>query len=483
MAFNKSNVARPAALAASINSSTNTLVVDDATGYPQNNFAIRIGDSYPWEIAIVGSRDGNVFESVERGAEGSSASAHSSGALVVHVATARDMVVQTPRQGHIMALIQDPTTLQYPERPGYVSVVHYFGWEEPPVDPSHPYDIWTQVDPPAGLPLPASYDGATLRQIIAQDAASYTGATLRSVTVGDTINKLESDSRVVLWWNEVGAADSYNVYRNTSNDFGTSTKVGDEVAGTSFLDTGLTNSTEYYYWATSVEGATESAPIGVIVATPIANLYSTNFMEYEVGQEPNDWTKRWVTDENSCFIEEDNNERYMEVLATTSGTARFAYTWDILDAAFGRENATILAEYSATGDNSADPRIGSHISGSAGAETGYVAAEGTGTSFLVPYDDGGVGGNEQGDSIMTKDGTKFFLEMLITRDNGSDTVEYRVWEKGTTRPTTPHLSFVRGSEVALDIGAIGISRLNDQGSVKLHFYSVGLNGQSPQIPN
>ena len=43
----------------------------------------------------------------------------------------------------VASAVQDDT-LGYPPRPAAL-VVHWYGWDEPPTDPEHPYDQWHEI--------------------------------------------------------------------------------------------------------------------------------------------------------------------------------------------------------------------------------------------------------------------------------------------------------------------------------------------------
>ena len=94
-----------------------------------------------------------------------------------------------------------------------------------------------------------------------QSPTAPTGLAVSSLTV-DTVN---------LTWTAVADAAGYNVYRSTSSD-GTYTKINTvPVTSSSFTDTGLTDSTTYYYSVTAVNliGESEfSAEVSAITLTP-----------------------------------------------------------------------------------------------------------------------------------------------------------------------------------------------------------------------
>ena len=76
------------------------------------------------------------------------------------------------------------------------------------------------------------------------------------------------DQQVALSWNASTGATSYHVKRGTTKG-GPYTQVG-APAGTVYGDTGLTDSTTYYYVVTAVNSAGESGTSNEVSATPIA---------------------------------------------------------------------------------------------------------------------------------------------------------------------------------------------------------------------
>jgi fibronectin type 3 domain-containing protein len=77
------------------------------------------------------------------------------------------------------------------------------------------------------------------------------------------------DASVAISWSASSGATGYNVYRSTST--GTETLLKSDVQGTTFSDTGLTNSTTYFYKVSAINGAGESALSSEVSATPQAS--------------------------------------------------------------------------------------------------------------------------------------------------------------------------------------------------------------------
>ena len=79
------------------------------------------------------------------------------------------------------------------------------------------------------------------------------------------------NARVSLTWTAALGATSYNIYY--SNTSGVTTSNGTKISGvtaTSYLHTGLTNGSTYYYIVTSVSAGGESAPTSQVSAMPVA---------------------------------------------------------------------------------------------------------------------------------------------------------------------------------------------------------------------
>jgi len=75
------------------------------------------------------------------------------------------------------------------------------------------------------------------------------------------------DSQVSLTWTASSGATSYNVLRSTTNG-GPYSQIASGVTTTSYLDTGLTNGTTYYYVVRAVNGAGTSGNSNQASATP-----------------------------------------------------------------------------------------------------------------------------------------------------------------------------------------------------------------------
>jgi fibronectin type 3 domain-containing protein len=78
-----------------------------------------------------------------------------------------------------------------------------------------------------------------------------------------------SDKKVVLTWTASPGAASYSIFRGTSHNGEGATPVATGVTATSFMDTGLTDGTTYYYYVEAVNALGPSAPSSEVSATPV----------------------------------------------------------------------------------------------------------------------------------------------------------------------------------------------------------------------
>lgn len=86
-----SSTAVDTVLASAIGASDTSLTVNSDTGYPSVPFVIVIDpDTGSEELVLVAARSGTIFSTLTRGYDGTAAVAHSSGAVVKHVATGLD---------------------------------------------------------------------------------------------------------------------------------------------------------------------------------------------------------------------------------------------------------------------------------------------------------------------------------------------------------------------------------------------------------
>lgn len=100
MARNYSNVAEETTLSAAINSSATSITVGSNTGYPAAPYTILVDPGLPTEEVVEVTAVAGTTWTVTRGVDGTPASSHDLGAVVVHGYSARDL--REP-QDHIAA--------------------------------------------------------------------------------------------------------------------------------------------------------------------------------------------------------------------------------------------------------------------------------------------------------------------------------------------------------------------------------------------
>jgi hypothetical protein len=137
--------------------------------------------------------------------------------------------------------------------------------------------------------------GTTYYYWVEADNALQTGAAAGSVSGEITILATPGSvtatdatipNEVLIGWNAVSGATSYNVWRNTSNNTGTATKIATGQTGTSYTDTTVSTTTIDYYWVTASNATQTSGyggPAEGLAELPApGNLAATNNLTNEV---------------------------------------------------------------------------------------------------------------------------------------------------------------------------------------------------------
>jgi hypothetical protein len=112
--------------------------------------------------------------------------------------------------------------------------------------------------------------------------AVYGSATLSAPT---NLIATAGDAQATLEWTATPGASSYHVKRSTVSG-GSYTTVGN-VSSPTFLNTGLTNGTPYYYVVTASNGAEETAISSQVAVTPVAAGYDGWLADYPALTGPN----------------------------------------------------------------------------------------------------------------------------------------------------------------------------------------------------
>lgn len=97
----------------------------------------------------------------------------------------------------------------------------------------------------------------------------YEGGT-PTIPAPTNLTATAGDAKVTLNWNAVTDATGYNVKRSTTAG-GPYTTIASNVSGISYVNSGLTNGTTYYYVVTAITANGESGPSNEASATPKAN--------------------------------------------------------------------------------------------------------------------------------------------------------------------------------------------------------------------
>lgn len=130
----------------------------------------------------------------------------------------------------------------------------------------------------------AAGESAPSTLVSATPSAGGGGVVLTAPYLAATPNS----TQVKLNWYAVSTATSYNLYWSTTSGVtpANGTKIGG-LTGTSYIQTGLTNGTTYYYVLTAVNAAGESAPSPQASATPAAAPagWSTSSILYSNGSQ------------------------------------------------------------------------------------------------------------------------------------------------------------------------------------------------------
>lgn len=139
--------------------------------------------------------------------------------------------------------------------------------------------------------------------------------TTETIDAPTNLTATSGDSQVTLSWSAVTGATGYNVKRSTTAG-GPYTTIATNVAGTSYLDTTVTNGTTYYYVVTAVDSSNnESANSNEASATPQApsshgllrvTMNDSSEREYQLSTTEIDGFINWVKDhastDSNCYM-------------------------------------------------------------------------------------------------------------------------------------------------------------------------------------
>jgi poly(3-hydroxybutyrate) depolymerase len=115
---------------------------------------------------------------------------------------------------------------------------------------------------------------AMIKAMLTRVSSGYTGWTAATGGAFGAPTSLvaadSSASRVALFWNPVGGAKGYNVFRNSCSGCGFSKVNAALVTSPSFADTGLAPNRTYYYYVTAVNSADVDSPVSATVSKKTA---------------------------------------------------------------------------------------------------------------------------------------------------------------------------------------------------------------------
>jgi autotransporter-associated beta strand protein len=194
-----------------------------------------------------------------------------------------------------------------------------------------------------------------------------------------SVSASPGNGQVSLSWSPVAGATSYNVKRSLTSGSGYGTVTN--VVSTSFVNTGLANSTTYYFVVSATNSYGESANSSEVSATPSAG-YATNF--FWTGAVNGNWdtaTANWRTNGLSAVFR-DGGAVVFDDTALSNTTVNLSAT---------RTPAAVTVNSSS---------LAYTISGSAIAGTGSLTKSGLGTLTLSGANTYGGGTTNSGGTII-----------------------------------------------------------------------------------
>ncbi|MEX1093324.1 MAG: hypothetical protein WEF28_09220, partial [Acidimicrobiia bacterium] len=203
--------------------------------------------------------------------------------------------------------------------------------------------------------------------------------------------------------------------------------------------------------------------------------YFTDFSEYSTGSAPSDWTRRHNTTGVGWTVEADAGATGGKVLrrGTASGTDRRSLSWDAIDSDPDRDDVEILFRFrSAT---KLDARAFVRGSGGSGNETmytlGLASPSGNNTLRVGKYDGGTFTALNDTAYAGYTTNTWFWCRMQVQ----GTTLRRRVWEDGTTEPT----SWVdpQTDSAVTAAGWVGVFNFQAD-AVDIDLFGVGTNGDT-----
>jgi hypothetical protein len=191
--------------------------------------------------------------------------------------------------------------------------------------------------------------------------------------------------------------------------------------------------------------------------------FFTDFKEYAISVQPNDWTTRWDVGGGSEWrIIEHGGEFALQHLADEDGHRLI--TWDVVPLVADIEIAVVVHVVSVVSDQA---RVILRASGGDGSERGWVVTLSNGMSvLLINMDDGEFNLIAQ-DSFIYDEDVYVFMRFRIFRDE----VKVRVWNMGDPEPMDWLIEVVDDRNMDSGWGGVGGYNFETDG---LHFLFFGV---------
>lgn len=150
------------------------------------------------------------------------------------------------------------------------------------------------------------------------------------------------DGEALVEWTGAGGM-TYAVWRGISSAFEDAELIADEIVDDYFLDEGLSNGTQYYWWVVASDGENHSSPVGPESGMPMAVVYGCT------DPAANNWNPSATADDGSCTYDPVPGPPTLNSVAITSnGDLAAPKPGDLLTAnvsASGFPTPTLLYEW------------------------------------------------------------------------------------------------------------------------------------------
>lgn len=173
------------------------------------------------------------------------------------------------------------TTIKFASGPDYVTndvAIPFGGGYSTGADNWSDFTVGSQVTLNAGVQSMRFYIGGT-SNLVRVNSISIVHNPVGGKDI--TLNAKETDGTIVLNWTPVNIIpDSINIYRSTTQDFGSSDKIASNISGTFFIDNTIASGIDYYYWVEIYEESISYQSDSVVASAKVgfinADFDSTN---------------------------------------------------------------------------------------------------------------------------------------------------------------------------------------------------------------